>query len=115
MKEKKILINFFPLLTNQNRCTENFQVRSAQISVFGIPLWYKSNTPRTVISPSVNPGECWAFQGFPGYLVLKLNHNVFVTGFTMEHIPKSLAPNGTIDSAPKSFTVWVNYNFDFDF
>ncbi|XP_055326264.1 klaroid protein-like [Sitodiplosis mosellana] len=24
----------------------------------------------------------------------------------MEHIPKSLAPNGRIDSAPKFFTVW---------
>lgn len=65
-------------------------------------------TLRTVISPAVQPGECWSFQGFPGYLVLKLNNNVYVTGFTMEHIPKSLAPNGRIDSAPKVFTVWVN-------
>lgn len=90
------------------RCTESFQVKSAQISIFGIPLWYTSNTPRTVISPSVHPGECWAFQGFPGYLVLKLNHNVYVTGFTMEHIPKSLSMNNRIDSAPKLFTVWVS-------
>ncbi|XP_031631536.1 uncharacterized protein LOC116345911 [Contarinia nasturtii] len=88
------------------RCTESFNVKSAEISIFGVPLWYKSNTPRTVISPAVQPGECWSFQGFPGYLVLKLNNNVFVTGFTMEHIPKSLAPNGRIDSAPKLFTVW---------
>lgn len=78
------------------------------MSIFGIPLWYATNTPRTVISPSVQPGECWAFQGFPGYLVLKLNHNVFVTGFTMEHIPKSLSPNGKIDSAPKKFSVYVS-------
>lgn len=89
------------------RCTENFHIKSAEISIFGVPLWYKSNTPRTVISPTVQPGECWSFQGFPGYLVLKLNNNVFVTGFTMEHIPKLLAPNGRIDSAPKLFTVWV--------
>lgn len=64
-----------------------------------------------MISPTVQPGECWSFQGFPGYLVLKLNNNVYVTGFTMEHIPKSLAPNGRIDSAPKLFTVWVNIPF----
>lgn len=82
-------------------------MKSAEISIFGVPLWYKSNTPRTVISPAVQPGECWSFQGFPGYLVLKLNNNVYVTGFTLEHIPKSLAPNGRIDSAPKIFTVWV--------
>lgn len=50
------------------RCTESYQTKSAQISVFGIPLWYPSNTPRVAISPNVQPGECWAFQGFPGFL-----------------------------------------------
>ena len=50
------------------RCTENYQTKSAQISIFGIPLWYPTNTPRIAISPQVQPGECWAFQGFPGFL-----------------------------------------------
>lgn len=98
-----MIVSFF------SRCTEAFNIKSAEISIFGVPLWYKSNTPRTVISPAVQPGECWSFQGFPGYLVLKLNNNVYVSGFTMEHIPKSLAPNGRIDSAPKVFTVWVSH------
>ncbi|XP_059620192.1 klaroid protein [Phlebotomus argentipes] len=88
------------------RCTESYHTKTAQISIFGIPLWYPSNTPRTAISPSVQPGNCWAFQGFPGFLLLKLNLPILVTGFTMEHIPKSLAPNGQIDSAPKGFSVW---------
>ncbi|XP_054736966.1 klaroid protein isoform X1 [Anastrepha obliqua] len=88
------------------RCTENYQTKSAQISIFGIPLWYPTNTPRIAISPHVQPGECWAFQGFPGFLVLKLNSMVYVTGFTLEHIPRSLSPNGRIDSAPRNFTVW---------
>ncbi|XP_036330455.1 uncharacterized protein LOC118742467 isoform X2 [Rhagoletis pomonella] len=88
------------------RCTESFQPKSAQISIFGIPLWYPTNTPRIAISPQVQPGECWAFQGFPGFLVLKLNSMVYVTGFTLEHIPRSLSPNGRIDSAPRNFTVW---------
>ncbi|KMY91822.1 uncharacterized protein LOC6733275 isoform X1 [Drosophila simulans] len=88
------------------RCTESYQTKSAQISVFGIPLWYPTNTPRVAISPNVQPGECWAFQGFPGFLVLKLNSLVYVTGFTLEHIPKSLSPTGRIESAPRNFTVW---------
>ncbi|KAH8371399.1 hypothetical protein KR093_007184 [Drosophila rubida] len=88
------------------RCTESYQTKSAQISVFGIPLWYPTNTPRVAISPNVQPGECWAFQGFPGFLVLKLNSLVHVTGFTLEHISKSLSPTGRIDSAPRNFTVW---------
>lgn len=50
------------------RCTETYHTKSAQISIFGIPLWYPTNTPRTVISPAVQPGLCWAFQGFPGFL-----------------------------------------------
>lgn len=50
------------------RCTETYHSKSAQISVFGIPLWYATNTPRTAITPSVQPGQCWAFQGFPGFL-----------------------------------------------
>lgn len=89
------------------RCTENYQMKSAQISVLGIPLWYPSNTPRTAIQPNVQPGNCWAFQGFPGFLVLQLNLEVYVSGFTMEHIPKSLS-NGQIASAPKAFSVWVS-------
>jgi SUN domain-containing protein 1/2 len=56
----------------------------------------------------VQPGECWAFQGFPGYIVIQLNNMIQITGFTMEHIPQSLAPNGIIDSAPSNFSVWVS-------
>lgn len=97
------------------RCTESYQMKSAEISIFGIPLWYPSNTPRTVISPSVQPGECWAFQGFPGFLVMQLNNKVYVTGFTLEHIPKSLSPNGHIDSAPYNFSVWVRFKHIFIF
>lgn len=41
------------------------------------------------------------------FSVLQLNTPIHVTGFTMEHIPISLAPNGKIDSAPKLFSVWV--------
>lgn len=91
------------------RCTENYRARSAEISIFGIPIWYPNNTPRTVISPAISPGECWAFQGFPGFLVIKLNNFIRVTGFTIEHIPKANAPNGIIDSAPNNFTVWVGH------
>ncbi|XP_058121502.1 klaroid protein [Anopheles ziemanni] len=88
------------------RCTENYQASSAEFRIFGIPIWYPSNTPRTVISPTMEPGQCWAFQGFPGYLVIQLNTEIIVTGFTLEHISKLLVANGSISSAPKHFTVW---------
>ncbi|XP_050092250.1 klaroid protein [Anopheles aquasalis] len=88
------------------RCTENYKSHSAEFRIFGIPIWYPSNTPRTVISPTMEPGQCWAFQGFPGYLVIQLNTRVIVTGFTLEHISKLLVAQGSISSAPRAFTVW---------
>lgn len=59
------------------------------------------------IQPEVHPGQCWAFRGTQGYLVIQTSTTIFPSGFTLEHIPKSLAPSGVIDSAPKDFTVLV--------
>ncbi|XP_033743880.1 SUN domain-containing protein 1-like isoform X2 [Pecten maximus] len=87
------------------RCSETYHKRTAQYSIMGIPLWYASNSPRTVIQPEVHPGSCWAFQGSRGQLVVEISTIITPTGFSLEHIPKSLAPNGKIDSAPKEFLV----------
>lgn len=57
------------------RCTENYRMRHAEISIFGIPIWYPSNTPRTVISPSIAPGGKFIFDIvlFSQILKIKLN------------------------------------------
>lgn len=60
------------------------------------------------------PGECWAFEGSVGDVVIKLAVPAIVTGFTLEHIPKSVSRYQNIDSAPKHFQVLVRahiYNF----
>ncbi|CAH1999316.1 unnamed protein product [Acanthoscelides obtectus] len=88
------------------RCTENYHYGKAVVSVLGIPLWYPTNTPRTVITPSMHPGDCWAFQNFPGFVVVKLSNKVKIEAFSMEHISKLLVPEGKIDSAPKHFEVY---------
>lgn len=88
------------------RCTESYQARTAVVSVLGIPLWFPTNTPRTVITPGINPGECWAFQNFPGFLVVKLAAPVKISAVSYEHISKKLIANGKIDSAPKQFEVY---------
>ncbi|KAG1650701.1 SUN domain-containing protein 2 [Nymphon striatum] len=71
----------------------------------GFKLWDLNPSPRKVIQPNVHPGECWPFVGAIGQIVLKLSHPIYVTGVTLEHIPKSLSPNGKIESAPKDFSV----------
>ncbi|KAM6127144.1 SUN domain-containing protein 1-like [Pterocles gutturalis] len=56
--------------------------------------------------PDVHPGNCWAFKGSRGYLVIRLAEKIYPTAFTVEHIPKTLSPTGTIASAPRDFSVY---------
>ncbi|KAM6951020.1 SUN domain-containing protein 1-like [Aplochiton taeniatus] len=88
------------------RCSETYETKTALMSLFGLPLWYFTQSPRVVIQPDVHPGNCWAFKGSNGYLVIRLSMKIRPTAFSMEHIPKALAPSGTIISAPRQFTVY---------
>ncbi|XP_045435712.1 SUN domain-containing protein 1 isoform X11 [Pipistrellus kuhlii] len=88
------------------RCSETHETKTALISLFGIPLWYFSQSPRVVIQPDIYPGNCWAFKGSQGYLVVRLSMEIHPTSFTLEHIPKTLSPTGNIASAPKNFSVY---------
>ncbi|CAB4066642.1 SUN1_2 [Lepeophtheirus salmonis] len=87
------------------RCTETYVKKTALYTLLGLPLWYPSNNPRTAIQPGVHPGECWAFKGSEGFLVINLSNTIIPESFSIEHIPKSMSPTGNIDSAPKDFLV----------
>ncbi|XP_006249010.1 SUN domain-containing protein 1 isoform X7 [Rattus norvegicus] len=88
------------------RCSETYETKTALLSLFGVPLWYFSQSPRVVIQPDIYPGNCWAFKGSQGYLVVRLSMKIYPTTFTMEHIPKTLSPTGNISSAPRDFAVY---------
>ncbi|XP_060705382.1 SUN domain-containing protein 2 isoform X1 [Hemiscyllium ocellatum] len=88
------------------RCSETFETKTALLSLFGIPLWYFSQSPRAVIQPDVYPGNCWAFKGSQGNVVIQLAARITPTSFTLEHIPKSVALRGSISSAPRDFSVY---------
>ncbi|XP_061612503.1 SUN domain-containing protein 2-like isoform X2 [Phyllopteryx taeniolatus] len=88
------------------RCSETYETKAALLSLFGVPLWYFSQSPRVVIQPNVHPGNCWAFRGSTGFLVIRLSMSVVPSAFSLEHIPKSLAPSGTLRSAPRHFAVY---------
>ncbi|TRY55564.1 hypothetical protein DNTS_023158 [Danionella cerebrum] len=88
------------------RCSESFNTKTALLSLFGLPLWYFSQSPRVVIQPDVHPGNCWAFKGSSGYLVIGLSMEIVPTAFTLEHVAKSLSPTGNISSAPREFNVY---------
>ncbi|CAG5928794.1 unnamed protein product [Menidia menidia] len=90
------------------RCSETYRIRSACVTLFGFPLWYPSESPRTVIQgyPVLLPGKCWAFHGVQGTLVISLSHPISISHVTLDHLPRYNSPTGRIDSAPKDFEVY---------
>lgn len=105
-------IRFFLLIGGQiisTRCTQKYDIKTRVVKLLAFTLYHENNNPRTVIQGNpIQPGACWAFQGFPGYLLIKLRSSIYVTGFTVEHAPKSILPNEEMRSAPKKFNVWVS-------
>ncbi|NXR72640.1 SPAG4 protein, partial [Pycnonotus jocosus] len=56
----------------------------------------------------VSPGNCWAFKGHQGQVVIRLPARVHLTAITVQHITKNASPSGTINSAPKDIAVFVS-------
>ncbi|VDM97697.1 unnamed protein product [Thelazia callipaeda] len=93
------------------RCTEPYKENSRLESIFGIPLWYSSYSPRAVIQyRPLAAGECWAFRG-KGYLTIQLSHPIYITEVSYEHLHATLHPEGVLRSAPKFFRVFVINDF----
>uniref|UniRef100_A0A8C4PZ71 SUN domain-containing protein n=1 Tax=Eptatretus burgeri TaxID=7764 RepID=A0A8C4PZ71_EPTBU len=88
------------------RCSETYESRAGLLSFLGIPLWSQTQSPRVIIQPDIQPGNCWAFRGTYGYVVIRLAQIAHLTAFSIEHIPRSLATSGSIDSAPRGFSVY---------
>ncbi|XP_023943723.2 klaroid protein [Bicyclus anynana] len=88
------------------KCTELYQIKTKQYSILGLPVWWVYTSPRYALTPGAMPAECWAFQGFPGYLVIRTYAIIEVTGFSLEHMSRLLAAEGKIESAPKNFSVY---------
>ncbi|XP_043926968.1 SUN domain-containing protein 2-like [Protopterus annectens] len=88
------------------RCSETYETGTALMSLFGIPLWYQSQSPRVIIQPDVHPGNCWAFRGTQGFVVIQLSAEVIPTAVTLEHISKAVSPMGSINTAPREFVVF---------
>ncbi|NXY14615.1 SPAG4 protein, partial [Atrichornis clamosus] len=56
----------------------------------------------------VFPGNCWAFKGHQGQVVIRLAARVHLTAVTVQHITKDASPSGTTVSAPKDVAVFVS-------
>ncbi|NWJ12248.1 SUN3 protein, partial [Crypturellus undulatus] len=57
------------------------------------------------LQPDVTPGQCWAFQGSQGHVVIRLPARIWPAALTLQHIYKAVSPSGMVSSAPRDFTV----------
>ena len=87
------------------KCTEPYQATSAVMSVWGLPFWWDANSPRTILQPGSAPGQCWAFRGSYGTVVVKLSSPIHISAITIEHISPLLSPDGHIYSAPQTLSL----------
>jgi len=90
----------------QEMTTRGLASSSAMIKIWNFPIFYHTMSARVAIQPDVNPGNCFAFGGGDGTLGVKLSHPIVIQNVTIEHIPKAIALSGSIDSAPKDFTIY---------
>lgn len=54
------------------------------------------------------PGNCWAFEGDQGQVVIRLPGSVQLSDITLQHPPPSVAHTGGASSAPRDFAVYVS-------
>ena len=60
---------------------------------------------RTILQPGTSPGQCWAFRGSHGVVVVQLSAKIHITAVTIEHISNLLSPDGNIYSAPSHMSL----------
>nr|KAF6472576.1 sperm associated antigen 4 [Molossus molossus] len=69
-------------------------------------FWNYARPPTVILEPDVFPGNCWAFEGDQGQVVIRLPGRVQLTDITLQHPPPSVAHSGGAKSAPRSFQVY---------
>ncbi|XP_020854182.1 sperm-associated antigen 4 protein isoform X2 [Phascolarctos cinereus] len=69
-------------------------------------FWNYAKPPTVILEPDVFPGNCWAFQGAKGQVVIRLPGLVQLSDITLQYPPSSVAHTGGASSAPKDFAVY---------
>lgn len=64
------------------------------------------NGPRRVIQSSMEPGECFAFVGEKGEILIGLVRKIHITAVSVDHILAQMSPDASITNAPKQFSVY---------
>ncbi|XP_048813942.1 sperm-associated antigen 4 protein-like isoform X2 [Lagopus muta] len=69
------------------------------------PLFSSAKPPETLLQADISPGNCWAFRGSEGDVVIRLPQKIRPSAFTVWHISTAVSPSGEVSSAPREFIV----------
>uniref|UniRef100_A0A8C6DEI5 Sperm associated antigen 4 n=1 Tax=Moschus moschiferus TaxID=68415 RepID=A0A8C6DEI5_MOSMO len=69
-------------------------------------FWNYARPPTVILEPDVFPGNCWAFEGDQGQVVIRLPGRVQLSDITLQHPPPSVAHTRGANSAPRDFSVY---------
>ncbi|XP_015360295.1 sperm-associated antigen 4 protein isoform X4 [Marmota marmota marmota] len=69
-------------------------------------FWNYARPPSVILEPDVFPGNCWAFEGDQGQVVIRLPGRVELSDITLQHPPPSVAHTGGANSAPRDFAIF---------
>nr|XP_023405958.1 sperm-associated antigen 4 protein isoform X2 [Loxodonta africana] len=69
-------------------------------------FWNYARPPTVILEPDVFPGNCWAFEGDQGQVVIRLPGRVQLSDITLQHPPPSVAHTRGANSAPRDFAVY---------
>ncbi|XP_050006627.1 sperm-associated antigen 4 protein isoform X2 [Alexandromys fortis] len=71
-----------------------------------LSFWNYARPPSVILEPDVFPGNCWAFEGDQGQVVIRLPGHVQLSDVTLQHPPPTVAHTGGASSAPRDFAVF---------
>ncbi|XP_038186942.1 sperm-associated antigen 4 protein [Arvicola amphibius] len=71
-----------------------------------LSFWNYARPPSVILEPDVFPGNCWAFEGDQGQVVIRLPGHVQLSDITLQHPPPTVAHTGGASSAPRDFAVF---------
>jgi len=98
--------------------TTNHPVTGQVLTIMGFPVWHISSSPSQILRPVAGPGQCWAFSGQEGRVVIKLGQVVRVTAVTIEHVrplpDMSSAPKDMLLSDPEGNIPLMNLTYTID-
>jgi len=82
--------------------TSTYPFPSEELKIFGFSIWKINSSPNQILQPVSKPGQCWAFVGQTGSVVIQLAKQVKMASVAIEHI----RPSPDLSSAPQKVEVF---------